>query len=209
LYVQLGLAYLIYLLLASIVKLFVVAKLGSGLADPAAVLDVRLLFRLLVTALLLASIATFVFLWRTVHTNQPIINLPSATVRKWTAILFIFAAVGSSIYQYWSWALEPQYSIVQSSRQVGEDFDSANTVMGGSFAYVLTMENEIPAWLFYAKSGREEVEKAKITHLAVEVGINDQLMNEYYPDYMERTKVVKTYRVHGYVVKVYEVEPIQ
>ncbi len=208
-YVQLGLAYLIYLLLASIAKLFVVAELGSGLADPAAVLDVRLLFGLLATALLSASIGTFMFLWRTAHIKQPNINLPSATVRKWIAVLFILVAVGGSLYQYWTWARDPQYSLVQSSRQVGEDFDSASTVMGGSFAYVLTMENEIPAWLFYARSGREEVEKAKITHLAVEVGINDQLMHEYYPDYMERTKIVKTYPVHGYEVKVYEVEPIQ
>lgn len=114
--------------------------------------------------------------------------------------------------RYAVWARAPQFSIVEASRQIGLDLGQ-DAVLGGPYAYVLALENQLPAMLFYPGTVQEAPSNVPFTHFAVEADsllnngpFNDERMHQYHPELMEQSRLVTTYTLRGYLVRVYEVE---
>jgi len=123
-------------------------------------------------------------------------------------------SVGGDLFQYWVWAKEPQFSIVEASRQIGEDLAGEEAILGGSYAYTLAMENELPAVWFYGHSPKEAIEAAEFTHLVMEAEsplseelTNDEKIRENFPELMDHARIFKEYSLRNYLVRVYEIEP--
>ena len=83
------------------------------------------------------------------------------------------------------------------------------------------MENDLPGILFFEKPLRDpgyqrRVLESDLTHIAMEaesifgeIPINDQVMREHAPDFVDHLHLLETYYVRGYYVRVYEIEKEQ
>ncbi len=208
-----GLTYFFYQIGAAVVNSANVLRVGTGLADPQTLMSIMTQYELVVIAMLLAMFGTMLFIWRTIVLKRPYLCLPSAAMRNWLAVLLIGLAIGADLYQYGSWARDPQFSIMEASRQVAKDI-GPKAVLGGAYASALSLENNLPIFLFYPFEDPEQVMKFHFTHLALESdntwhagSFNDEKMRQTFPELMNRAKLIKTYILRGYVVKLYEVQP--
>lgn len=213
-FIQIGLSYLIYQFLATVFQLRNVLRLNTGLISPEATIGITaILYQLLAIALLVGSLGTLIFLWRVLHVRRYYISLPSLTIRSLVAIILLVTIIGGDLYQYWRWTRNLQYSIIEASHDIGQNLGEG-AILGGPYAYALTLENKIPAIGFYSGGYPGDIRNAPFTHLAVDAdGVlnngpyNDDRMYESYPELMARAKLYKTYSLRGYLIKIYEIEP--
>ena len=213
-----GFTYFYYQIMTAIVKVQVAWQLQTGLGNYRAILDGPLLFQIFFIALLLGFITVFILLWLILHRQQHEIVWVNPLNKK----AIIYALIGflliGDLFQYGLWARDPQFTIVETSRHLQQDLGE-NVVLGGAYANVLTIENDVPAYLFYGNSFesrseiRTQIRDVGVTHIAMESdsifgdgAFNDAKVYELYPEFAEQVKLVKTYVVRGYVVKVYELE---
>jgi 4-amino-4-deoxy-L-arabinose transferase-like glycosyltransferase len=210
--VLVGFTYLFYQVLAALIKLVRTIALRTGLADQRLILEGNTLFAILFVSMALALGATLLVLQQTIKRQGRPIALPVPPMRKYMALALIAGIVGADLYQYGMWAISPEYSIVEASRQAGQDL-GPGAVLGGAYAYVLALENQTPAILFYWFTSPEAVLSSHFTHLAVDTAgppgqgaFNDEGMFQTMPGLMQRASLVKTYKLRGYLVKLYEIE---
>lgn len=214
-FILMGLTYFIYQFLAAVLKLGNTVRLRTSLVDYQVIMDLPLLFTLLIVSLFAAILAIVAFLWWLGASRRTRLTLPPVT-RNLVALLLVALIALGDLYQYWSWAKDPQFSIVAASRRITEDVGQ-NAFLGGSYAYVLALENHLPATAYYATLyGGLSVEafNPQITHLVFDADsvlkdapFNDERMHELFPEYMSRAKLFKTYMLRGYLIKVYHIEP--
>jgi hypothetical protein len=213
-FILIGLAYFIYQFLAAVVKLSQALRLKTGLVDYRIIMDVDLLYTLLVISLLLGVVAILAYIWWIGRAKRTDFLLPSPLARSWIALLVVAGIIGADLYQYWAWAKDPQFSIIEASHQISQDL-AKDAVLGGAYAYVLTLENELPALTFYSYNTNipQQTLDPKITHLVVDADsllkdapFNDEGLYKIYPEAMKHAKLVKTYVLRGYLVKLYEIQ---
>jgi hypothetical protein len=207
-----GLTYLWYQLFAAIVLSLNISLQGTGLGDPNVMIKLPVLFTLFALAMLPAIIGTMLFIWRVISIKQPYIPLPGLTTRYRIAGLIIALILCGDLYQYWYWMRDPQFSIVQTSRQVGEDI-GPDGVLGGAYAAALALDNKLPVFIFFSFEDPAVISQFHFTHLALDADntwhtdiFNDDRMYQQFPELMQRAKVVKVYTMWGYQVKLYKVE---
>jgi 4-amino-4-deoxy-L-arabinose transferase-like glycosyltransferase len=208
---MLSLTYFYYQLLAAFVKGSSLLRYRTGVADFRVISDGSQLFGLLGVGLVLGLATTLVFLWQSSHRRGLRVQLPPRELRLGLAILIVTSGMLIDAGQYVAWAHSPQFSILEASRQLEDDLGKG-TILGGPYAYVLAIENRLPAILFYTNTPDEVVAAMPFTHLLVESDsllengpFNDQTFREDLPDLMQHTKLVRTYVLRGYTVKVYAV----
>jgi hypothetical protein len=212
-YIQVGLAYFFYQLLMAFITLQGIVRFQTGPVDERVAPSVTTLYTMLAVGLIVAIVGTFAYLWRVVHIGRHYVPLPSARTRRGITLLILSLMVAGDLYQYWTWARTAEASIVVASRQLAEDFDAETTVLAGSYAYTLALENDFPAVWFYGHSSGEAILSTFFTHVAMETAsplssedTNDQRIRENLPDFMEQARAVKKYNLRGYEVTVYEIE---
>ncbi|GIK41670.1 MAG: hypothetical protein BroJett011_55030 [Chloroflexota bacterium] len=212
--ILMGLTYFFYQFLAGALKLGSALYLGTSLVDYRVILDLPILFALLIVSLFLALAGILAFIWWLGAGKRAHLRLPSPAVRGLIALLVVAAVVLGDLYQYWAWAKDPQFSIVEASHQITRDVGQ-KALLGGSYAYVLTLENDLPARPFYSYNTNVPPGKIdpKITHIAVDADsvLKDAPFNEaglykIYPEDMKHAKFVKSYTLRGYLINLYEIE---
>lgn len=208
-YIQLILTYLIYQVLEALLKLISMIRLQTGLADWRVIHDVATLYTVFTVALVLALIVTFGFLWRVKVRRRAYIPIQN---RNWVALLFVIAIVGGDMIQYLAWARDPQFSLVESSRQIAQDLGD-NVTLGGPYAQVLTMENKQRSFYFKPGSYRDYVYSHQFDYLVTEADsllkngpFNDEQFYNTMPELMNRASLVREYYIRGYLIKVYQVD---
>lgn len=214
-FILIGLTYFLYQFMAAVLKLGHTLRLGTALVDYRVIIDLPVLFVLLIASLLLAMIGILAFVWWIGAGQRTHFTLPLPAARRTIALLAVALIALSDLYQYWDWARDPQYSIVQASRQLSHDIPK-DAVLGGPYAYVLTLENQISAIQFYTYNlnALPGVLNPKITHIAVDADsllkdapFNEEGLYKVYPDVMKQAKLLKSYTLRGYLVNLYEIQP--
>jgi hypothetical protein len=212
--VLMGLTYFLYQFLAGAIKLGSAVYLGTSLVDYQVILDLPILFVVLIVSLFLAlaGILTFVG-WLGAGKRVDLI-LPSPAARGLIALLVVAAIALGDLSQYWAWARDPQFSIIEASRQITRDVGQ-KAFLGGPYAYVLTLENDLPARPFYAYNTNVSTGTIdpRITHVAVDADslLKDAPFNEaglykIYPEDMKLAKRIKSYTLRGYLINLYQIE---
>lgn len=212
--ILMGLTYFLYQFLAGTVKLGSALYLGTSLVDYQVILDLPILFALLIVSLFLALAGILAFIWWLAAGKRVHLSLPSPAARGLIALLVVAAVVLGDLYQYWAWAKDPQFSIMEASRQITRDVGQ-KALLGGSYAYVLTLENDLPAQPFYSYNTNVPVGTIdpKITHIAVDADsvlkdapFNEEGLYKIYPEDMKHARLVKSYTLRGYLINLYEIE---
>lgn len=213
-FVLIGLTYFLYQLLAGGVKLGYALYLGVNLVDYQVILDLPILFAVLIGALLLALVGVLAFVGWLERRKQTSPVLPSPAVRALIAFILIVAITLSDLYQYWSWARATEFTIVEASRQISREL-GADAFLGGSYAYVLALENDLPALPFYTYNTDvpQSTFDPQITHVAVDADsvlkdgpFNEEGLYKLYPEDMKHATLLKTYTLRGYLVKLFHIE---
>jgi hypothetical protein len=114
------------------------------------------------------------------------------------AIVFMLWFLGSNGAQYYQWASAPQYTIRDTSRELGQMLD--NAFLAGLPTPMLSMENTHRAlyvWENFANH-KDTFQKYPITHLFLGK-FNDEVgyYKRKFPDVMQRAKLLKTYWIKG------------
>jgi hypothetical protein len=164
LFLQASLTYLFYQVLAALLMLIRMVRVQAGPNNPSVVLGLETLYTLLIASLLLAIASVMAFLWRVLKCRNELLRFPASQTRRAIAALLIGLIISSDFYQYWTWARQPEYSIVEASRLVGATLDPETTVLGGTYAYTLALENDLPAVWFFSRTPEEERKAAGVTH---------------------------------------------
>ncbi|MBE7550229.1 MAG: glycosyltransferase family 39 protein [Anaerolineales bacterium] len=212
--ILMSLTYFLYQFLAGAVKLGSALYLGTSLVDYQVILDLPILFAILIVSLFLALAGILAFIWWLGASKRTHLRLPSPAARGLIALLVITAIALGDLYQYWAWARGPQFSIIEASRQITLDVGQ-KALLGGSYAYVLTLENDLPAEPFY--SYNTDVPPStidpKITHIAVDADsvlkdapFNEEGLYKIYPEDMKHAKFIKSYTLRGYLINLYQIE---
>jgi hypothetical protein len=215
--VFLGLTYLIYQLLAAVYRGITALRFGANIGDYSTITPMPALHAIIFISLVPAFLITFLIL-AYVSGSGRWLNSFLSRVRLRIMIVFLMAVlISTDVIQYALWARSPEYSIVDASRQVREDFGEG-VVLGGAYAAVLGLENDYPGIVFFEEPLRnpgyqQRVVDSELTHLAMEaesifgdIPINDQVMRENVPEFYEHLELANTYYVRGYYVKVYKIE---
>ncbi len=212
-FIMSGLTYFCYQIGASAVNAVNVWRVGTGWADPQTLMSIMTQYELLVIAMFLAIGGTMAFIWHTVLLKRAYLRLPTASTRHGLAILLLSFTLIGDLYQYGSWARSPQFTLLNASRQVAQDV-GPGAVLGGAYASALSLENTLPTFLFYSFEDPAQIMKTRFTHLALEADntwhigpFNDHEMRQKFPELMNRAKLIKTYTLRGYLVRLYEVQP--
>jgi len=210
-FLMIGLSYLCYQLLANAFKTLALLKYQTGLADFRVIANEITTFRLLLAAVGMGTVGAMVPLRAMLRNRGHLIPLPGPRVCCWLVAGFVVASLLLDGGQYLHWAREPQFSIVEASRQIERDLDS-DAVLGGPYAYVLALENKLPAVRFFTHMPPDVVQNLPFTHLVVESDsllengpFNDEIMYQRYPELMARTELIHTYTLRGYLVRTYAV----
>lgn len=212
--VLIGLTYFLYQLLAGGVKLSYTLSLGAHLVDYQVILDLPILFALLIAALLLALVGTLTFVGWLGKGKQAALVLPSQTARAWIALILVGAIALGDLYQYGFWARAPEFTIVETSRQISRDV-GADAFLGGPYAYVLALENNLPALPFYTYLANvpPKTLDPQITHVVVDADsvlkdgpFNEEGLYKIYSEDMKRATLLKSYTLRGYLVNLYQLE---
>lgn len=213
-FVLIGLTYLLYQLLAGGVKLGYALYLGVSLVDYQVILDLPILFAILIVALVLALIGIFAFVIWLGAGKRVDLALPSRAVRAWIMLILVAAIVLGDLYQYWTWARAPEFTIIEASRHISRDL-GADTVLGGPYAYVLSLENSLAAKPFYTYNINvpPDTLDPQITHVAVDADsvlkdgpFNEEGLYKIYAEDMEHATLLQSYVLRGYLVKLYQIE---
>lgn len=214
--VFLGLTYLYYQLLAAVYRVVVAFGMGTSLGDYDTITPLPTLHIILVVALVIAFLTTIPMIAVVSGSGKRLNALLAPGRLRFVVVILIAILFLGDLYQYTAWARSPEYSIVVASRQIKEDLGS-DIVLGGAYAAVLGMENDIPGILFFEKPLRnpeyqQRVLDSDLTHIAMEaesifgeIPINDQVMREHAPEFVDHLQLLKTYFVRGYYVRVYEI----
>lgn len=215
-FILIGGTYFVYQLLAAALKLGSTLRLGTSLVDYRMIMDLPLLFALLIVSLVVTMLATLTIIWRLGANQRTHLTLPPPATRSLIALLLVAVIALGDLYQYWDWAKDPHFSIVAASRQITQDVGQ-NAFLGGSYAYVLALENDLRAKPYYTtlySSVGAQVSDPQVTHLVLDADsvlkdapFNDERMHELFPEYMKHAKLLKTYTLRGYLIKVYAIEP--
>lgn len=214
-FILIGLTYFVYQFLAAGLKLDHALRLDTGLVDYRVIIELGTLYVLLIISLLLVVAGILTYIWWVGRVKQAELRLPSSAARRWIALGVVVGILGGDLYQYWAWAKDPHFSIIEASHQISQDLGQ-EAVLGGAYAYVLALENEIPAVTFYTYNTNipPQTLDSKITHLAVDADsllkdapFNEEGLYKIYPETMKRAKLLKTYLLRGYLVKLYEIKP--
>lgn len=209
-----GLTYLLYQLLAGGVKLGYTLYLGVHLVDYQVILDLPILFVLLIGALLLALVGTLAFVGWLGKGRRVDLALPSPAARAGIALALVGAIVLGDLYQYWTWARAPEFTIVAASRQISRDL-GGGAFLGGPYAYVLAMENNLPALPFYTYLPNlpPQTLEPQITHVAVDADsvlkdgpFNEEGLFRIYAEDMKHAPLLKSYTLRGYLVNLYQIK---
>lgn len=215
--VFLGLTYLFYQLSAAVYRSVVALRMGTSLGDYDTITPLPILHTILFVALVIAFLITIPTLALVSGSGKRLNSLMTPGRLRFVALILMAILFFGDLYQYTAWARSPEYSIVAASRQIKEDFGDG-VVLGGAYAAVLGMENDIPGILFFEKPLRspdyqQQVLDSDLTHIAMEsesifgeIPINDQVMREHAPEFVDHLLLSKTYYVRGYTVRVYEIE---
>jgi hypothetical protein len=211
-FVLLGLTYFYYQLLASLVKAIALLRFQTGLADARVIAGGNTLFRLLAIALTLGMVTTLAFLYRTLPDREHRVVLPPNRVRVWIVVGIVTSSSLIDMGRYLVWAQNPQFSIVEASRRVEHDLGEG-AILAGPYAYVLSLENRLPAILFYPDMPDKAVSSLPFTHVAVEADsilengpFNDERLYRYHAGLMQHAQLLTTYTLRGYLVKIYRIE---
>jgi 4-amino-4-deoxy-L-arabinose transferase-like glycosyltransferase len=201
-FVLTGLTYFSYQILAALLMLYRMIQFESGPVSDQVALDVGDLYSLLTVSLLFGLLGTLVFVWQVVQKGRKSVALPSPTRRSALAILALGAVVGIQLTQYWSWAKQPAFSVMDASRAVGDKYESESMVLGGTYAYTLALENNIPAVWFFSDTPQEVRLAYGVTHFArsYEAEDDQELIEAEAERPCEWTQTVR-----GYLVKICEI----
>jgi hypothetical protein len=206
-----GVTYLIYQLLAAVHKVVTLVRYQTNLVDSRVIADGLTLFRLLAIALALGLAVTLLLLRLALQRGGRPATGPTVTVRNSIAVGLVAWSLIANSWQYLNWARAPEYSMVVASQQI-ESVLGEEAVLGGPYAHVLTLENRLPTILFYGQTSEERLSRLKFTHLAVEADsllgngpFNDEKMYALHPELMQRSQLVTTYTLRGYLVKLYAI----
>jgi hypothetical protein len=212
--ILIGLTYFLYQLLAGAIKLGSAVYLGTSLVDYRVILDLPILFAVLIGSLFLSLAGILAFIWWLGAGKRVHLPLPSPTARGLIALLAVVVIALGDLYQYWTWARDPQFSIIEASHQIAQDV-GRKAVLGGSYAYVLTLENGLPALPFYSYNTDvpQSTFDPKITHVVVDADsllkdapFNEEGLYKIYPEDMKHAKLVKSYTLRGYLINLYQIE---
>lgn len=213
-FVLIGLTYFLYQLLAGGVKLGYTLYLGVHLVDYQVILDLPILFVLLIGALLLAMVGTLAFVGWLGKGRRVELALSSPVARAWIALILIAAIALGDLYQYGAWAKAPEFTIVEASRQISRDL-GADAFLGGPYAYVLALENDLPAQPFYTyiTNVPPSTLDPQITHVVVDADsvlkdgpFNEEGLFKIYSEDMKHATLLKSYTLRGYLVNLYQLE---
>ncbi len=215
--VFLGLTYLFYQLSAAVYRGVVALRMGASLGDYSTITPMPVLRSIMFFALVLAFLATLPTIALVSGSGRRLNTLLTPGRLRFVVIFLIAILFLGDLFQYAAWARSPDYSIVAASRQIKEDFGDS-VVLGGAYAAVLGMENDLPGILFFEQPLRnpgyqQRVLESELTHIAMEaksifgeIPINDQEMRKHAPEFVDHLQQIETYYVRGYYVRVYEIE---
>jgi hypothetical protein len=213
-FVLIGLSYFLYQLLAGGVKLGYALYLGVSLVDNQVILDLPILFAILIVVLLLTLACILAFVGWLGTGKRLNLAFPSSAARGLIALILVSAIALGDLYQYWSWARAPEFTIIEASRQISRDL-GADAFLGGPYAHVLTLQNDLPAVTFYTYNTNvpQGALDPQITHLAVDADsllkdgpFNEEGLYKIYPEDMKHARLLKTYTLRGYLVKLFRIE---
>ncbi|HET6444950.1 MAG TPA: hypothetical protein VFI27_10275, partial [candidate division Zixibacteria bacterium] len=212
-----GLAYLFYQVFAALFRLVVAMRLGTSVGDYSTITPMPILQATMFVALVPAILATFFILVLLSSSGDWLNKLYSRRRLGYIVVVLIAILIAGDLFQYLSWAQEPEYSIVEASRQFKEDFGD-EAVLGGAYAAILGLENDNPGQLFFeiplrSPEFQQKVLDSGLTHLAMEsssifgdIPINDVEMRKNASEFVKNLHLIQTYYVRGYFVRVYEIE---
>ena len=206
-----SLAYLLYQFLAALLLIWRMNRNQAGPISENVNISIATSFLLLAIAFLLSIVLTLLYLRFTMEADTLQVKLPNYSRRASILFGILCLTLVSALIQYGSLATRPTYTIVNTSREVGEIYPTDSTILGGSYSPVLVLENELPAVWFYGNSPADTVLASPFTHMALEVEspLETEVTNyarlvENIPPLTETAILSGVYDLRGYVVHIYQ-----
>ncbi len=126
---------------------------------------------------------------------------------KLVVIALFMVSVLTNGYRYFQWFKYPNYTVRDTSRDLGKILDGA--YLAGLWAPLLCLENSHRALYLGEGNERETFSRYPVTHLILWDGNNREELRRLqrdYPEVMEKAREIKVYNIKELPVRLFELE---
>lgn len=153
-------------------------------------------------------VAVFYMIKKLNARNFGTLKMPVSTVILRSVVISIISvSIYLQVPAYLKWAKNPEYTVLTTSKELGEMLDQA--YIGGLWSPLATIENRHKAllvgnqWFNYV----DTFKRYPLTHLFLWDGNNREelrFLNRAYPEVMKNAQLMKTYHIKGKPVRLFK-----
>lgn len=165
------------------------------------------------------AISALLYIIQDVFMESKVLSLQKNKIKLVNKRTYVFTLVVSIIFLslitngrlYWRWARSPHFTVIDTSRELGNILDDAYIV--GLWAPLICLENQHKA--LYVGKGRfndkDTFKRYSITHLFLWDGNHREelrFLQEAYPQIVEKAKLIKIYNIKGLPTRLFQLKKI-